>query len=221
MNARMYQIIPAVIPHTLADLAAFANQFLWLPRIQIDVVDGKFVSDTSWPYNEVAAVAEATSVLDRHNVMVDLMVADPLQAAVDFLLIGASELVIHLESVVSLDDFVQLKSRFDFSLWIAGNDTLPISEYVKHADYIDGIQLMGIHTIGAQAQPFSDRVLENCRAIIAALPQLPVVIDGSVNKDTIRALYEAGARQFVVGSALQGSDPRALYTDLVAELPKL
>jgi pentose-5-phosphate-3-epimerase len=95
--------------------------------------------------------------------------------------------------------------------------TLPWSPLAAYADYADYIQLMGIHTIGAQGLPFDETVLEKIATLKAEFPQLPITVDGSVNAETIVRLKKAGADRFICGSAIvQQADPEAAHAALAA-----
>src|SRR5690606_8604221 len=112
---------------------------------------------------------------------------------------------------------VALKRTYPFQLGFSiGNDT-PLETLEAVIGYADYIQLMGIATIGAQGQPFDERVIERIRTFSDAhAATLPISIDGSVNADTLPRLVEAGADRAVVGSAILGAaDPRVAYEALV------
>lgn len=211
----MNHVIPAIIPTSAEHLVRTVQAVAFAPRIQVDVVDGVFAGTPSWPTEGVGVMVDIQCIFERNEIMVDIMTLNQVAVATQWLAAGASEIVVHLEALASIDAIVALKTQYDFKLWVAGNDTLPIERYTVLADVIDGVQLMGIHEIGSQGQPFSDRVLENITTLTAALPQMPIMIDGSVNQATIANLAQAGASHFVVGSALVGQpDPRAAYDAL-------
>lgn len=213
----MSTIIPAIIPTSEADLIEAVAQIPFAARIQIDVVDGVFASPASWPYVQGGTLTAAASLCSERRVMVDLMVSDPLAAAREWLRVGAKELVVHLETVSDFAAFVALKQEFDFLLYIAGDDDVAIAVYSQYLAMIDGVQLMGIPEVGTQGQPLSSRVLANIAAMRAAHPALPIVIDGSVNENTIVSMKTAGANDFVVGSAIMGqADKERAYQILTA-----
>lgn len=213
----MSQIIPAIIPKSLSHLCETLEQWPFAPAVQIDVVDGLFVPSVSWPYSPAGLVAEAAPALKPFSVMVDLMVTDQLAAAEAWLAVGAETIVVHLEGVTTLEPFTALKKRYDYKLFLAADDETPMSAYVPFAPWVDGWQVMGIDAIGKQGQPFSPRSLETIVMLKAAYPSIPIVVDGSVNQSTIVSLKDAGADDFVVGSAIVGQpDPHQAYVDLVS-----
>lgn len=216
----MTPIIPAIIPTSAEHVLAEAARFGFSPRVQIDIVDGQFAKPASWPYTDGGFVADAArEVCAQYEVQVDIMALNPETAITQWAQAGAREVVVHLESVATPDGVIALCNRYNLKLWLSGNDDLPVERYLQYQDDIHGVQLMGIHTIGQQGQPLSARVIENITALRAAAPTLPILIDGSVNPETIIDLHAAGASAFVVGSALtQAPDPRATYRALCQQV---
>jgi pentose-5-phosphate-3-epimerase len=74
---------------------------------------------------------------------------------------------------------------------------------------------MGIAHVGAQGNPFDERILSDIADIHAKLPTLPISIDGHVSMFTLPMLKNAGATRFVVGSAiLHADDSIKAFTEL-------
>lgn len=209
-------IIPAIIPSTLNDLRDQLELLSFADTIQIDLVDGNFVSNISWPYELGSDISEAADMLAGRQFEVDLMVREPLVAANQWLSIGASSIVFHLESFDDPEDILNLKNDFDFSLGVAVNNDTELEKLFSLVDNIDFVQLMGIAEIGSQGQPFDSRVIQHIVTLRSLYPDLVISIDGGVNEETITALKEAGANRFVVGSTiLNAEDPQKKYEELL------
>lgn len=211
----MSNILPAIIPTSREHLLRSLEQVRFAPRVQIDVVDGRCAAPASWPYNSKDSILDLGKLFPAVDVMVDLMVIDPLEDALKWLSIGADILVVHLETIADLSPIITAAAQSAALVYIAGDDELPLAAYEPWLPHVAGVQLMGIDEIGKQSQNFSPRVLENIKQLRALYPSLPIVIDGSVNKETLPALVAAGANDFVVGSAIMAaSNPRAAYREL-------
>ncbi|OGG86109.1 hypothetical protein A2392_01455 [Candidatus Kaiserbacteria bacterium RIFOXYB1_FULL_46_14] len=209
-------IIPAIIPKSLDDLKDKLALLSFAPAVQIDLVDGKFVENVSWPYEPVGAAADATALIEDHEIEVDLMVDNPVLVAKDWLTIGAKRIVIHLESLSSVEDILSLKDNTHVLLGLAINNDTPIERLHPFVDQIDFVQLMGIASIGKQGEPFDDRVIDRITTIRSLYPNLTITVDGAVGKTNLAALKNAGANRFVVGSAiLNSADPESTYEDLL------
>ncbi len=214
----MTQIIPAIIPEslehltqTLARIAGFTHD------VQIDIVDGEFVPFTSWPYAPKGTIADIEKLTDNFIVEVDLMVMEPEKVIEKYAKAGARRIVLHLESVHTIDHIVSLRDTYGFELGLSiANDTdiRALTTVIEYADYV---QLMGIGQIGTQGQPFDTRVLARIAELLAQHPALSISIDGSVNGETLPLLKSAGAERFVVGSAiLDADDASSAYAKLVS-----
>lgn len=214
----MIPIVPALIPKHADEVRDLLPRLRFSPEIHIDVVDGRFVPYTSWPYNPVGVPEEVHSVTDSFTLEVDLMVEDALTAAKAWLKAGADMLVFHVETI-SIDDFIFFTERHKVSVSISAlNDTL-LEELLPYLPYADGVQCMGIAAIGAQGQPFDERVLERVREVKRRFPHLPVTVDGSVNEATIKTLRQAGVDRFICGSAIvKAENPEAAKAALAALL---
>jgi len=218
----MRKVVPAVIPTskrhldtTLEKCADFADE------VQVDIVDGVFAGEASWPYNQNIPLDTCIVDINFHEIPVelDLMIQNPEETLPLWIQTGAKKIVIHANSTQKLPDIVEDCAARAVHLGIAlTNDTdLSVLESVdmQHVDYI---QLMGIETIGLQGQSFDTRVLDRIREIKNLYPQTPISIDGSVNQQTIAKLAEAGADRFVSGSAILKSDNWGVIYDALVRI---
>lgn len=212
----MIPIVPAIIPKTLDEIKTVLPSLSFSPEIHVDVVDGKFVPFTSWPYQPSGQPTMVKDVTDEFTLEVDLMVEDPLVAADAWLKAGADMLVFHTENI-SVEAFTRFANSTRVSVGISAVNDTPLEELRPYLESADYIQLMGIAKIGAQGQPFDERVIDRIKEIKIEYPNLPITIDGSVNKNTIAKLAQAGADRFICGSAILGApEPYVAYNELQA-----
>jgi pentose-5-phosphate-3-epimerase len=210
----MIPIVPAFIPQSEAEAIETIQALRFSPEVHLDVVDGKLTPTISWPYEPVGQSMAIKDYSDQFSLEVDLMVVDPLSAAVDWVTTGADRLVFHVETI-SLENFKNFEAFTHVSVGISAHGDTPVSTLIEYAQFADYIQLMGIHEIGAQGQPFDDTVFEKITAVKAAYPEKSVTVDGSVNEHTIAKLAAAGADRFIVGSAITlQPDPAAAHKTL-------
>ena len=217
----MSTIVPAILPTSRDDLERKLAMLEGLTdSVQIDLVDGRFVSPPSWPYvqsetNNSGAVfsdADPLPYLGQIQYEMDLMVADPEAATDTWVGAGALRLTIHAESTTSLPKVLSnLQVKFghakDFvpdliSLGLAINIATEMSfiePYLQDADYV---QFMGIKSIGNQGEPFDDEVLRKISQFRHKYPDITIQIDGGVSLHTAPQLLAAGADRLIIGSAL-------------------
>ncbi len=204
-------IVPAIIPNSVADLAATIHSLGHVPELHVDVVDGQFVPFRSWPYITPDSPVSALSVLAPYTLEVDLMVEDPVTAAADWIGVGADRLVFHVEAV-SVDAFKVFAETTAVTVGISALNSTPFSVLEAYLPFADFVQVMGIAAIGAQGQPFDERGLERIVALQTQYPQLSLSLDGSVNGDTLPRLLTLGLDRYIMGSAIvKADDPAAAY----------
>lgn len=207
-------IVPAIIPASRDEVVKYAKQLLFSKELQLDLVDGKFAPTICWPYEPIGEPLSVKSFLDAYTLEIDLMVANPISAAKEWIIAGADMVVFHVETL-ALETFKSFAEETNVSVGASahGETSLDVlSEYIEFADYI---QLMGIKEIGSQRQPFDEDVLEKIVELKRRFPNKSITIDGSVNQNTIARLRKAGADRFICGSAIVlQPDPKAAHATL-------
>jgi pentose-5-phosphate-3-epimerase len=201
------------------------------PRIHFDISDGRFTSVTSWPYGEgqfaeLEAMADRREVLPLSKIMyyeVHMMVQEPLRVGTLLARVGCRRIVGHLETFTGAHSVKEA-----FSAWRAGGadevglalliDT-DLKAFDEYASQCDTVYLMSIQTLGRQGAAFDERIYDRIRAVHAKHPELTIAIDGGVAETNLKALVEAGATRFSIGSAITKTpDPAAAYARLVEML---
>jgi ribulose-phosphate 3-epimerase len=207
-------VVPAIIPDSLAAAIEATKLFRFSHEIHVDVVDGKFVSAASWPYEPSGEVIALKPHTDAYTLEVDLMVQQSFKAARDWEAAGADMLVFHVETTdfASFKDFIEHTGITVGISFHGHTDIASVLPFIEIADYV---QVMGIHTIGAQGQPFSEETFSKIQRIKSEFPDKMISVDGSVNEHTIKRLAAAGVDRLIVGSAIIGAaDPAAAYHHL-------
>jgi ribulose-phosphate 3-epimerase len=207
-------IVPAVIPQDAATLSYFLEQIGSVPEIHIDVVDGKFVPFTSWPYEPQDDPKTWYHRLASYTLEVDLMVQEPLRAARSWLEAGADMLVFHIETITH-ESLATFATEHDVTIGVSALNDTPYDELARYADIADYVQVMGIRSIGAQGQPFDDAAYERITQLRRDNPDTVISLDGSVNRQTIEVLKQLNLSRYIVGSAItKVASPREAYLDL-------
>ena len=133
------------------------------------------------------------------------MIDHPENTVENFVMAGASRLVLHLESKGDLPGTIaKLTGKVDIGL--ALNIATPLEAVKPFIDSIQYIQLMGINRVGYQGQEFEPKVVARIRECQKLYPNLPVSVDGAVSLETAPELISAGATRLVVGSGIFNSE---------------
>lgn len=203
-------IVPAIIPESAEHVISLLSKLTFAREIQLDLVDGQYVTSSSWPYDPTGDPASVRHETDKFTLEVDLMVKEPLSAARAWVAAGADMIVFH-QPTISLEAFTSFTESSSVSVGVAVHGPLTdiFMEYAAVADYI---QLMGIREIGAQGLPFDEAVLERVEELRRMFPNKMISVDGSVNQATIMKLKRSGVTRMIVGSAIvKQENPAAAY----------
>jgi ribulose-phosphate 3-epimerase len=225
----MIEIIPAIMPKTydqlFSQVAAIVDV---VPMVQIDIMDGVFVKDKTWPYNmtdepnflSLMREEEELPFADSMNYELDLMVQHPEELMHQWVTLNPKRIVFHLESLAdayeTLESVQSVRSYIHIGLAIGQN--YPMDRIGSYLPYVDYVQCMGIVERGKQGEPFSDKVLEQLTYLKSHYPHIALSVDGAVNEETLEVLIEAGATRLVVGSAIFNQDDPV---DNVQEIQRL
>jgi ribulose-phosphate 3-epimerase len=214
-------LVPAVIPQSRAHVAETVRLVrTFATALQVDVVDGQFAPQTSWPYGEgdmAGSPRDIADLLDGLEIEVDIMALRPETALDAWADIGVRRIVVHAESTQELHAAIAHARGRGYALGLAFDDDTPIDRIAPYLSEVSFVQCMGIDHVGAQGEPFEERVLHNIEAIKSRFPALPISVDGSVNAETLPRLKAAGASRFIAGSAIFNTEnPRAAYEQLAA-----
>lgn len=231
----MIEVIPAIMPSSFEDLVAKAERVKGIvPLAQIDIMDGVFVGSKSWPYrtageaNEAHFLAmgkqdETLPFFDELDYEIDLMIAEPEKHIDEWLPLGASRLIFHIESIKDHElffshDFFREGARDIggqpvIEAGLAINPQTSLEEIEPYISKVDFVQCMGIAKIGYQGQPFDDGVLAHLNALRVKYPNLKLSVDGGVNFETAPLLRAAGANRLISGSVIFQSGDIAATVD--------
>lgn len=205
----MTEIIPAILPKDFAEVVDKVSYVVGMAdSVQIDVCDGQFVHNPTWPYRKpddnfekILREEEGLPNWEELDYEIDLMANKPEERVDEWVVAGAARIIIHVEATGDVAKAIGiLEGRCEIGLAL-GMDT-PLTVIEPYREKIQFIQLMGIDNVGFQHQPFDDGVLGRIKEARIMYPGLPISIDGGVSLETAPGLIEAGADRLVVGSAI-------------------
>ena len=228
----MIEIIPAILSKNYEDLKnKIALVRGIVPIVQIDICDGVFVQNKTWPFSTGGA-----EDINFHRIMneeegmpfwedidfeLDLMVSDVIKNFDIYTKLGPRRIIFHIEAVGDLKNFkdflegIDVYIRDEIQFGLAINTTTSVEKIFPLVNYVDFVQCMGIEDIGFQGQDFDERVLNQVKALRKEFPDLIISVDGGVNFKTAPELVEAGAFRLVAGSLiLKSTDIRETISEL-------
>lgn len=231
----MLEIIPAIMPRNYEDLknrVALVRGIV--PLVQIDICDGIFVKNQTWPYDEkdndtsnfnlIMEEKEGMPFWEDIDFELDLMVVDAVENFPVYMKLGPKRIVFHIEAIGNISEFKDFLEGLDtyirdtVQIGIAINTKTNIEIIFPLVNHVDFIQCMGIEHIGFQGEGFDEKVLEHIKILKEKYPDIIISVDGSVNFDTAPDLIDAGTERLVIGSAIFKSNDIKETVDMFESL---
>jgi ribulose-phosphate 3-epimerase len=207
MNLDRAQISASV---TTADFGHLADEVrradaAGVDSIHLDVMDGHFVDNITFGPAVIGAV-RPESELPFHS---HLMISRPLRYAERFAEAGSDLLVFHVEADDAADAVIDAIVAAGKRPGLAINPETPADAAHRFLERIDLLLVMTVHP-GWGGQAFLYDVLPKMADLRSEIARrgldVPIGVDGGVNRETIGAAYAAGGRVMVAGNALYSTD---------------
>ena len=182
--------------------------------IHLDVMDGVFVPNISFGIPVISHVKKITEKpLDVH-----LMIVDPDRYIAAFKDAGADILTVHYETCNHLHRTVSAIREQGMKAGVCLNPHTPVHLLEEIITYVDVFLLMSVNP-GFGGQKFIETTYEKVirlkKLIELKNSKAIIEVDGGVNFETGKRLFEAGAEALVAGSFVFGSkDPLSTIKQL-------
>ena len=169
--------------------------------IHVDVMDGRFVPNISFGPNAVKAVRRVTDLpIDVH-----LMIVEPEKHLQAFADAGTNHITVHYETCPHIHRTLQRIREMGMSPGIVINPGTPINVLSELTNDFDSVLIMTVNP-GFGGQSFIPSMYDKIRRTRALLEKsgskAEIQVDGGISSETIKACYEAGATNFIAGSAI-------------------
>jgi len=189
-----------------ADFARLGEQLDTLLRsgarvFHFDVGDGHFVEPVTIGPIVLRAVAPIVhsmgGAVDCH-----LMVDNPLRHFPQIARAGGDSATFHYETVDDVPGTIAAAREHGLQVGVAFNPQTEPEDVAAVAGDADLVLCMSIHP-GYSGQEFMPEALERIERLRAALPDdVHVQVDGGIDNDNARSVFDAGASLLVAGSAI-------------------
>lgn len=205
------RIAPSVLS---ADFARLADDIARIEAggadwVHVDVMDGRFVPNITFGVKVIETLRRITTLpLDCH-----LMIVEPERHFETFAAAGASVISIHPEVSPHLHRHLLRIKELGCLAGAAINPSTPVESVREIAADLDLLLVMTVNP-GYGGQRFIpasvDKVRRARRLLDEAGSRAVLEVDGGVTRDTIEAVWRAGADTFVAGNAVfSAEDPAA------------
>lgn len=212
------EIIPSLPALSFQELSQKLERVRGLvSTFQIDVADGLFVTNRSWPMNRtdraqferLVTKKERLPHADAFSFEVHFMAHHPEHLLAEWVKVGIVRALFHVESQHDFGALVRQAETSGIELGVAIKLGTPIERLDTYLSELSVVQVMGIDPIGVQGQPFDPRALDVIRALKERFPDVTIAVDGAVNAETAPLLVSAGATRLAPGSfVLNSNNPK-------------
>ena len=186
--------------------------------VHFDVGDGHFVEPITFGPVVLEAIAPIVhgfgGAIDCH-----LMVDNPVRHFPQIQRAGGDSVTFHYEAVDDVPDTISAAREHGLQVGVAFNPETDPEDVAAVAGDADIVLCMSINP-GYGGQEFMPEAVDRIAALRKALPdEIHIQVDGGIDNDNVRAVYDAGATLIVAGTAIFAREdlPRS-YRRLVQAL---
>jgi len=140
------------------------------------------------------------------NFEFDLMIKNPEKTIDDWINVGASALIIHIESTNEIENLIEKIKDRNILIGVSLNPNTENEKVYQLVDKINFVQFMGNDKIGYHEVELDEKVYKKINDFRNKYPKVPISIDIGVNKETIPHLVKSGANRLISGSSVFNSD---------------
>ena len=175
---------------------------VWL---HFDVMDGKFVPNTSFSLDDLKTMKENTSLfLDVH-----LMIENPEVHFIDYVNNGADLVTIHYEATNDLESLIKDIKKSGVKVGVSIKPNTSEDLIIPYLKDLDLVLVMSVEP-GFGGQSFIPSALDKINKLRKVIDdnnyKCLIEVDGGINKETGELCKKAGVDILVAGSYLFGKE---------------
>ncbi len=205
------EIVPSLLCKTKEEFLAKLRRIEpFVKRTQFDIMDGKFVQNTTVQPKEFKGLKTSIAVECQ------LMVKEPADYLSDCCRMNANLVIFHYESYKNpkkIISFIQQIRSHKLKAGIAINPKTPAIKIKQFLKLVDVVLVMTVNP-GFGGQKLIPATLKKVSQIRKWAPRLDIEVDGGINKDTAKLAVKAGANILVAGNAIHNA--RTVHEGLAA-----
>lgn len=213
----MSQIIPAILAKNEQEfrkrLSAVEDR---AETVQIDVMDGRFVPNTSWcDLDTIGKLYAGQTHGSAPTFELHLMIEDPTAFITQALTIHRVQRILwHIESVADHHALLTLCHDHGCESGLALSPPTPIDTLEPYMTELDEILILGAEP-GFSGKTLDPQMIKRAHDMKKRWPSVTLGFDVGVNRETIPVLREAGVSRLCAASAVFGhGDPATNFKEL-------
>lgn len=197
----MIEVIPTIIAKDLNELQEKIKKVeSFVNWVQIDVMDGQFVENTTW--NEPADLKKIETSL---NLEAHLMIKEPEKYIDQWINSGVKRIIFHTEATDKTGEIIDQVKQAGLGVGLAINPETSIEAVDQFVDQLDLVLVMTVNP-GQGGQEFLESNLEKIKQLRAKYEHVKIEVDGGINLETAPEVVQAGANLLASGTAIFKSD---------------
>ena len=196
----MIEIIPTIIAQDFNQLKEKIKKIEpYVEWVQLDVMDGQFVDNSTWQNPEELKELETDLNLEAH-----LMIKNPEEVIENWIDSGIKRIIFHYESTDQYQEILNKIKKAGLETGIAINPKTPIEVVEKFIPQLDLILVMTVNP-GKGGQELISDTLVKVKRLQDLYPNKKIQVDGGVNLENVKELINTGADILAVGSTIFNS----------------
>ncbi len=202
-NMRKILISPSFLSADFLNLARDAEMInnSEADFFHLDIMDGRFVPNISFGFPVIKALKKIAKLpLDVH-----LMIVEPDKYIKNFVEAGADYLTVHYEACPHLHRTLQNIKSYGIKAGVSLNPHTPVSLLEDSLYMADLVLIMSVNP-GFGGQKFIENTYKKIRQLRQMIDSQKldtlIEVDGGVNPQNAKLLFEAGADVLVAGSSI-------------------
>lgn len=177
---------------------------LGIVYLHLDIMDGKFVPNTTQGVSLLKDINSFDFVFDTH-----LMVNDPINYIKEFADAGSDIITFHFESCTNVEEVINKIKSYGIKCGISIKPKTDPKVLLPYLSKLDQILIMSVEP-GFGGQKFMEDSLEKIRYFDELRNNndeytYQIEVDGGINLDNVSKVRAAGANIVVMGTALINS----------------
>ena len=173
--------------------------------LHLDIMDGKFVPNSTYDAEEVKNIRKMTSMfLDTH-----LMIENPENYINSYINAGSDSITFHFEATTKVKKVIKMIKDKNLKCGISIKPKTNVDVLLPYLSEIDMVLVMSVEP-GFGGQKFMDSALNKIKQLANLRMEnhysYLIEVDGGINNETSKLCKDVGADIIVVGTYLMNSN---------------
>lgn len=219
MSVKQLSISPSILASDFAHASDVLKQISdsGCDYVHLDVMDGHFVPQITFGSKFIKDLKkESDLVFDTH-----LMIEKPEEKIESFIDAGADIITFHAEATNHIERCISMIKNSGVSAGIAINPGTSVSAIEAVLDEVDYVLVMTVNP-GWGGQKFIPQTIKKIKELDLRRNEegynYIIEVDGGINKDNIKMLYDAGVSLAVMGTSFFREDDKESFVNKILEI---